>query len=469
MSERTRRWAVGGTRALAGAAVAVATVVIAAVAVSAPWPVVAQEPLSVSALPTAAESIVACDGAVLSLGRDARADEVTVARAQRPLVAVADIAQVRAIPLAGPDVVGEPDAPAYGAVPGADGVAGLAAASSARLQDEDLAGFAADGCRPSLFESWLVGGDTTTGTADLVVVSNPGDVTAIVDITVYGAGEPTIPPGGSDVLVPAQTQRVIPLSGIAGGEESPVLRLTATGAPVRASLQSSLTRTLVPGGIDQQSAVQATSLRPVVPGLVVTSPSTPAATEVPTIARILSPEADGEATVTVTAVGASTPAIEPSTVPLGAGIPTELELSGLPAGTYTVWIESSVPAVAAVWQTTGFGAGADFAWFTSAPVLSAPTLVAAPTGPSPRLQLANGGTEATTVTLRGLSGGAEQTVEVAAGGSASLALSGGTVWMLDPGSSDAVHAQITYAGPGALAGFAVWQGDAAAAPVAVYP
>jgi hypothetical protein len=123
-----------------------------------------------------------------------------------------------------------------------------------------------------------------------------------------------------------------------------------------------------------------------------------------------------------------------------------------------------------VWQTTGFAAGSDFAWFTSAPTLDSPALVAVPSGPSPFLELANHGADSATVKLHAVSGGgADRTIEVPAGGSAAIAVDPRTVWSVDPGRAGDIHAQVVFTGVGALAGFAVWPSDAAAAPVLVYP
>lgn len=469
---RGRRWALTGARSVTGAVVAGAAVLAVAVGIAAPWPQVTREPVAVVAAPTPADSVVACDGAVLAAGRNSRsAVEVTVAAQPVPLVAADDAQPVEDIEMASPDVQGLDGAPAFAAPPRDRIATGLAAATSARIADEDLAGFTTDACRPPLFESWLVGGDTSTGTTDLVLLSNPGDVAATVDLTVYGAAEPAVPPGGSGVTIPARTQRVISLAGLAIGEESPVLRITATGAPVRASLQSSLVRTLVPGGLDQQSAIAAPDRLQAIPGVAVTSaPGAAGASNPATIVRVLAPTESGEATVTVTAVGSTAPVMAPSTIPVAAGSPTELELGSLAVGTYVVTVDATVPVVAATWQTTGFGAGSDFAWYTSAPSLDSPALIAVPSGPSPFLQLSNPGDDTATVTLRAVSGGgAERTIEVPAGGSAAIAVNARTVWSIDPGEVGDVHAQVTFTGVGALAGMAVWPSDAAAAPVLVYP
>lgn len=465
-----RRWIAFSARTLAGGAVAVAAVLAVGAGVAAPWPVVEREPLSVSAVPAPEASVTACDGPVLAAGRDVQqAGRITTVADPRAVVGSTSQVPER-LQLTTPDVDDSPGAPAYVTQPEGGDAAEVAAAASARLASEDFSGFTVDACRPPLFESWLVGGAATTGWTGLVLIANPGDVTATVDLTVYGADGEGSPPGGSGVAVPPRTQLVIPLAGLALGEESPVVRVTATGAPVRASLQTSLVRTLVPGGIDQETAIAAPAASQVIPGVTVTAPpGADGESDAATIVRVLSPSHDGSAQVAVTAVGGVTPVRLPSTVPLRAGFPAELELGGLAPGAYVVTVTAAAPIVAAVWQATGFGAGSDFAWLTSAPEVSAPTVFAVPSGPAPLLQLANGGDADTTVRLSPLLGGAgERALVVPAHGSAAIGVDPGAVWSLDPGGV-AVHAELVFASPTGIGGYAVWPAGVATGAVRVYP
>ena len=58
------------------------------------------------------------------------------------------------------------------------------------------------------------------------------------------------------------------------GEETPVVRVSAVGAPIHASLQASIIRTLTPGGVDQVGPVPQAEERTVITGVSVT-PDTP--------------------------------------------------------------------------------------------------------------------------------------------------------------------------------------------------
>jgi hypothetical protein len=268
--------------------------------------------------------------------------------------------------------------------------------------------------------------------------------------------------------VPPATQRLIPLAGLVLGESAPVIRVSAVGSPVHASLQTSITRTLTPGGADQVGPVQAPEPFQTIAGVSVTAaPSAGGDTDAPTVLRLLSPGAAATATVTVTSVGGGE-AAPPRVIPLAAGQPTEIGLGGLPIGTYTVEVAADQPVVAAVWQTTGFDEGSDFAWYTSSPLVSAPSLFATPAGPPPSLTIVNPDAEAAIVSITSVDGTFRLEVTVPGGGSTTARLSPRTVYELDPGRSG-IRAGLSLTGDGALAGITVWPADAAAPPILVYP
>lgn len=467
---RGLRWATTGVRFLAGAAVSVAAVAAVAVAVPLAWPSVVVAPVAVKATPAPQDTVLACNGSLLALGRDlADAGQIVSAADQRITAAVApggaDPSQAT---IAGPnDVVEGPvvvTAPPVGRQR-----TDAAASGSSTASDEDLSGYAASACRPPLMQSWLVGGSASTGAADLVVLANPGRVAATVELTTYGADGVLAPAGGSNLVIPAGSQRVVPLAGLLLGEESPVVRVMATGAPVQASLQASITRTLTAGGVDQVGSIAAADTRQVIAGVAVTgAPSTGDDPTASTRVRILAPGADTSATVTVREVGSTDPAVEPSTVPLLADVPTEVELAGLSEGVYTITVDAGAPVVSAVWQTTGFGEGDDFAWYVPAPEITGSSMFAAPAGPRPLLVVANTGDVAATVTVTSVDGSTETRLEVDAGSSASVRLRSLTTYSLsDIGGG--VHAALSLTRGNGLAGFPVWAADAASPAITVYP
>ncbi|WP_137844311.1 DUF5719 family protein [Microbacterium sp. 2FI] len=468
---RVFRWATTSARLLAGTVVSALAVVAVVTAVTVPWPTLSREPVAVSAVPAPAESVIACDGGLLTLGRDLTdAAAVALAAPQSVYSGVADgVPEPAEARLAVPQVFGGSGPVVFTSQPQGRSRTDVAASGSATASDDDLAGFAASACRPPLMESWLVGGSAATGAADLVLLSNPGTVAATVQLTVFGAAGEQTPPGGTDVIVAAGTQRIIPLAGLVLGEESPVVRISAIGAPVHAALQTSITRTLTPGGVDQVGAITEPEQNQVITGVTVTRRSgADGASDAATVLRLLSPSADAAATITVTAVGRGDPALSPVSLSLVAGEPAELDLGGLLIGTYTVEVIADAPVVSAVWQTTGFDEGDDFAWFTPAPIVDAPSLFATTAGPPPVLTVVNSGDAAATVAITSNDGSFRLELAVPPGGSAIGRLSPRTVYLLDSGGA-AVRAGLSVSGDGALAGFPVWPADAAAPAIVVYP
>lgn len=461
---RLARWASTSARVVAGSAVAVAVVVGTVAGIAAPWPSRVAEPVRLQVTPAPSDTVLACDGPVFALGRTAESAGALSVAATQDTISGPDSAEAETSRLSGATTDGSGDAAVFRASPRDRTVTAYAAAGSSTVASSDLIGFSASACRPPLAESWLVGGASTTGANDLVVLGNPGDVAATVQLTAYGAQGVTAPPSGKDIVVPAGTQRVIPLAGLVLGEESPVVRVVATGAPVRASLQTSLTRVLLPGGSDQVAPLAQASTSLVLPGIQVLSAG---AGDAATVLRLLSPGENASATVTVSPVGGQGAAEDPRTLDLPAGTPTSLDLSGLAPGAYTVTVSATQPIVGAAWSTTGFGEGADFAWYTPAPVFPASGLLAVAPGAGGSLVVAaDAGDAPVSVTLTPQAGGDPVTVSVPPGGSVAVPVGAG-IYELAPDAP--VRAAVSYSAPGALAGYPLWPADAAAGALTILP
>ncbi len=463
MTDQKRRRAVR-----LGVGLVVAGVFAAAVGASAvaPWPTVAHEPIAVTALPEPTASLISCMGPVLAVGRDATDAALLTDAAVQDVAAATGISDLdaEASRLAAPDVSGGAGPDALVALPQADARTDLAAAGSATVADEDLRGFAASACAPPLMESWLVGGSGMTGASDLVLLANPSGVPAEVALTVYGAEGPYQPAGATGIIVAPRTQRVLSLAGLALGQESPVVRINAMGAPIQASLQTSITRTLLPGGVDQVGTTAAPATTQVIPSVdVVVAPGEAGASEPATVLRLLAPSAATDATVQLVPLAGGAPAS--LTLSLAAGTPAELELGSLAEGSYRVEVTAAEPVVTALWTTTGFGADADFAWHTAPSVLGVPSLVAVAIGPSPVLTVSNEGDAEAAVRLVGPTG--ETELAVPGGGAVRVIVQDGAVYQVVP-EGGRVRANVTYTGAGALAGYGVIPADAAAEPVVVY-
>ncbi|UXW84836.1 DUF5719 family protein [Microbacterium azadirachtae] len=464
MSSRTSTRVVAtGARLVAGAIVSAACVAGAVIAVPAAWPTVEHTAQHATITPVAGDTLLSCAGSFLALGRDAsQASQLSVAATPQVVRGAAGSASLDAIELGMTGVLDDQAAPGFSAAPEGRKPALVAAAQSLTVTADDLAGFAASACRPPSMESWIVGGAGTTGSSDILLIANPGAVPANVVFTEYGSQGGT---HSSELVVPPHTQSTVPLVAGSAGESSPVVKVTSSGAPVRAALQSSLIRILDPVGVDVQDAI-AQPLKDFsllgVRAVVGSSDDDNASTAV----RLLSPDADATVTLQPRNAADGSKVGEPKTVKLTAGQVGSVNFSALKPGLYGIDVSATAPVVAAAWQTTGFVKGSDFAWMTPAPTITGETAFAVADGPAPQLHLQNASDQATTVQIAPVSGGKAQSVALKPGGGATIALTGSTTYTLT--SPTAVRAAVAYSGIGRLAGYPVWAADAAAAPVTVY-
>jgi len=448
-------------RLIAGAVIAVGAGAVVAGGIVFDWMPQEATPVSQKVAPIAADSVLTCAGPLLAIGRDAtQASSISVAATQS-IVATGD--GTKKSTLKAPDVDG--DGGPLRLITSASGrnTPQAAAAASTTVDADDLGGFVASPCGPALMDSWLVAGSTTTGAADLITLANPGKVAATVDLTLYGKDGQSQPAGGNDVIVAAGTERVIPLAGLGVGDDAPVVRVTATGAPVRAMLQASNSVALDVTGVDQTTALGAAAKRQVITGVHVISEQQDNPL---TVVRLLSPDDDTTAQVTVVGEHGSTgPGQE---VTLTGGTPAELQLP-LAVGSYAIVVSADTPVVAGVWQATGISGGDDFTWAEPAETLDAGgngALVSVPKGPAPRLDLLADGTKAAKVTATPVGGGEALSATATSGQVASLTLVAGTSYRIT--TDRPVHASVAFVGDKQLATYPVSPPAAASAPVTVY-
>lgn len=457
---RAVRVAATGARLVTGAVVAVACVVGVVAAIHAPWPTITQSAASVDVTPLPGDSTLVCNGDLRAIGRDS-SDPLGMRSAGSPTLTSGSTTEAAtSTPLRVADVVEAQDAATLtGAVSGRTAPL-IAATESISVASTDLAGFAALPCGTPRLESWIVGGSVATGTSDIVVLTNAAEVTATVTLSVFGESRST-----RTVLVPAQTQVSVALTSVAAGNTAPVVQVTSDGAPVRAALQSSLVRTLDPAGVDLQDSVAGPQQNPVVTGVQVFAGDGDDADM--TVLRMLAPDADTDARVIVRAAGSTAVATE-FTATLAAGLPADVSLSDLSPGSYSLEIDADAPVLSAVRQQDGLGAGTDFAWITPAPEIDADALFAVPEGPDAALHLMNTTEADVTVTVTPDEGrGQPQEVTVGARSSVDVDVAPRESYLLQ--TSGTVHAGITMAAAGALAGWPVQPSPGAAQSIRVYP
>lgn len=463
---------------------------VAALAIGAtsllPLPSVRSEPASVVVTPVPTAQQVVCAGAVLRLS-DETGQGATIPSpvgSGPTLDYAASAGEVDAVPLEQSDAGtgGTRDAPLLVSTPPGDPDARVlvSGAQVEQVNAGDYAGLAASGCAPAVAEAWFPSGATTVGRTTLLTLSNPTEVPATVDIELFDATGAVSAPGTSGIIVPPNGQRVLSVAGFAPDLESPVVHVTSTGGQVVANLQQSVVRGLDAGGVDIVAPAAAPATETVIPGVVISNVAGvqqllgrgPDYADVAPVLRVFAPgEGDVEATLSVFAEDGAAVGTALS-FDFAAGEATDVPLDGFEAplqdGNYTVRVTTSVPAVAAVRTTSaatvaeaGALAPSDFAWFASVPTLSGQAQVSVADGPSPVLHLHNPTDAAVQVSV------GDETVDVAAGASVTVAVSPGATLQLS--GFESLAASLTVGAPGLLAGYPVSPPGAVSTPVVVYP
>lgn len=461
MKQSTIRFAATGARVATGAIIATACALGVVAAAAAPWPQVRSEPAATTVTPVPSDAVLVCNGSFRALGRDASRAGLMVSAATMGMRVDGAEDELTTAPLAMPDLTGGSGAQVLIGPVKDRAVPLFAASESVRLSDEDATGFAAAPCREPSLETWLVGGSVATGASDIILLSNPGSVTATVELDVYGDSRTA-----STVVVPALTQLGLPLASVAAGSRSPVVRVVSSGAPVRAVLQSTLVRTLDAVGVDLQDGVSGPQSSQVILGVRAT-PVTAGDDSTGVVVRMLAPDAGAHATVRVRASGSDT-IVDEYPVDLPPSAPTEIALSGLVEGAYDIEISSTAPVVAGARQVGRAGSAEDFAWSLPSPQLIAGAAApfSIPRGAPATLHLRNPGDMPITVELVPADGQQARTIGLDAGGSAEVGVETGG-YTLTP--SGRVNAAIGMHAGAAIAAWPLWAGPATQQPIVVRP
>jgi hypothetical protein len=473
-----------GARALAGMIVVAVAVVAVGAAAIVPWPTLELTPTSLLVSPVPTEQQRVCPGPLLNLAADSSQaqDATSVGPAEavfsaHPAAAGTDWIRPSATGLSAPDNTrnGVDGAPQVLRVPAEDGAikAPLVAGSQSQTATgKTLSGLAVAACAEASGDAWLVGGSTDVGQTSLVLLSNPGTVLATVDLTVYGEAGVVNAPGSTGILVQPESQRIVSLAGLAPNLRSPVLHVTSRGGQVAATLQQSIVRGIATIGVDLLGPVAPAATSQIIAGVLVTAQGAATVTQsgglaydIPTV-RVFVPGKDA-ATVQVRVAGEDgRPIGSPLRVAIQPGVPTDVPLTGLAPGAYSLALTADHPIVAAALAFSVGTAGTDFAWFASSGSIADDFLVAVAPGPGPALHLVNtaDGDANYTVTP---DTGTPVTVTVPGGGSASLPLAASGRYLVSGGKSTV--ASVGYSDAGLLASFTLGRPGPLATPLVVYP
>ncbi|WP_125610622.1 DUF5719 family protein [Specibacter cremeus] len=236
-------------------------------------------------------------------------------------------------------------------------------------KDGDLRGLAAANCQQSANDLWISGASTTVGRTAVLNLVNSSQTAATVSLDLFGAKGPVQAPGARGLLVPAGKSRAVVLAGLAPDQASLSVHVKSSGGPVTATIQQSVLRGLTPGGVDFLQPGAAPSATAVVTGVRVADPAAAAKAygqddyAAPALTVTVPGASDAVVSVKVYGANGQQALANGGVLTAKAGSVTELPLTGLPAGTYALALESdsSITASVRVVNTAKPGEPMDFA------------------------------------------------------------------------------------------------------------
>lgn len=215
-----------------------------------------------------------------------------------------------------------------------------AALQTSLLTSGDDRGLGATGCVAPRPDVWLLGGGADSTRRERIVVANPGPNALTVDIDVYGGSGKLATASGSRVPVPAHGRTSVLLDALVAGEATPAVHVRATGGVITAVLEDAWIEGATGRGRDDSGPAQPPALEQVIPAAFLTGTGrlrllVPGPQEAVVQARVLTPEGPlalpGEGVTRVK-----------------GGAVLDVDLAGLPTGSYAVHVRSDQPVTAAV-------------------------------------------------------------------------------------------------------------------------
>ncbi|MFJ4222093.1 DUF5719 family protein [Curtobacterium luteum] len=459
-----RRWLVRGSATAVAVVVAAGTVTAAHALGTTSTP---GRPAGQTVTPVAADAERVCAGDALRLSDDAGNDATKATAVGSATIATATTGDTVERSDLDASASGSSD-PRLLTAPAGSTTPQVAGSSYQSVSDGDLVGVGAASCDDPAQSTWLVGGSTETGRTSLITLSNPTDVNATVDLSIYDASGEVSAPGTTGIVVAPNSQKVVPLSGFVSDQASTVVHVESSGGQIVAHMQETVVRTLTPGGFDIVSGGAAPSTSQVIPGVVLSgAEAAQRGDDTADAAPVLRLFVPGTATARVS-IGITTADGGGSTVNATAepGIVTDVALDDFPDGRYSFTVSSTVPVVAGARTTTPTQGGAtDLGWFASAEPLGDDVVTAIAPGGGARMSLVNPTQRDADVTVT--SGDRVQELTVVSGATATFTAPTATQLRIE--GAEGLVGGITYQDDEGIAGYPIRPSTAVSTPVRVYP
>jgi len=144
---------------------------------------------------------------------------------------------------------------------------GFTVTQTERTVDGGGRGLATTACLPSGSDFWFVGAGTQVGQHSVLVLTNPEDASAIVDVGVYGRRGRFDSPAGTGVNVPARSRVEIPVPTLAPAQPVLALHVQVRSGRLSAAVTETDVHGFQPRGTDWIQATVEPDRALVVPGV----------------------------------------------------------------------------------------------------------------------------------------------------------------------------------------------------------
>jgi hypothetical protein len=191
--------------------------------------------------------------------------------------------------------------------------AGLELEQVTRGEGGSARGLAGLRCQAPTTSAWFVGGATKVGDSMTLVMANPDDTPALVDVQVWTSTGAADPRPGRGISIPPRTRAAMPLDQIAPDKESLAIHVLVQRGRVAAAVRHARLDGKTPKGVEWLPQAQPPATTVVVPGL---------------------PKGPGRRILSVTNPGADPTIVSLQlTTPDGQFVPTGMDAIDVPAGT----------------------------------------------------------------------------------------------------------------------------------------
>jgi hypothetical protein len=306
------------------------------------------------------------------------------------------------------------------------------------VSDPAMQGAVGANCQSPTVEQWFIGATTTIGRESLLLISNPNNTDATVDLNLFGANGSIDSAGLNGIAVSANRSVVLPLAGFAPENESLTVHLTAHGAAVASWIQQKTVRGTSAAGADLISPSTDASKDLVIPGLL--KRGTADATKLiagndnySDLTPRLSIFVPGDVAATVTAQIIGLDAKTYGTVvqeTVSGKQSQEFPITGLKDGDYAVFITSSQPVIAGIKLSrtkSGKTPNTDFTYLPAVASSETTQVIAVPNSGISKLCIAATADSSAQVEIVDLGTGEKSTVTVPKLASRVISLKAGSV------------------------------------------